>query len=676
MPRLQIDSVINVSSEDPAYPAKNLLSSAIGNDVKKWITQRNGEKQAHIVFKLKEKAQITNITIGNQNSSFIEVLVGDDNITEKEYQVLLPATEILTLREARGGANKTGVHFFIKDDLNKEAVEKKWSRVKVVCSQPYDPHCRYGLTCFVLKSIGESDETEKSPKRGDTSDPVEDKSALSDDTKDDINSWKQDMLKRLDASTSQPSTSTLPFNRIRLNKQPTADNSKNDRQKSPRKPSTDEAETKQKDKVTPRKQSSDEKGAKRKETTTQQRNRDPPAEPVRPTVDFNKILHDVRFSLSGYENPLRSEIRNKGLEMGAKYSNDWDTRCTHLICAFINTPKFNKVKGHGKIVTRDWIEQCHSKRRRLPWRKFALDNRDRQQPISEEDEEEDDKDKKKQTKGDRRKRLPSESSSDTEDEIQRVEARKQRLAAKNGVTNGAGPGVAPRRKQTATKTRDQLYDADTDVSEDEEDEFGGDNSDADPDFKLGSQEERSEKDESMIVVDDDDEDDVGDSETQLDTDSENDEPKKKKKKKRVRQVRVRVRNQVNVKREPKKGNAHDLSLVSRVADVLVSSDEDTNRPDTINLDLPALPDISPHTYYIADDEKGVSREYLVRYITAFDGTILEQLSNRVDYAITDSKTIAEKIIENHPTVVTVKSEWIWDSYEADKLLPTENYHLS
>ncbi|RZF39274.1 hypothetical protein LSTR_LSTR016252 [Laodelphax striatellus] len=77
---------------------------------------------------------------------------------------------------------------------------------------------------------------------------------------------------------------------------------------------------------------------------------------------------------------------------------------------------------------------------------------------------------------------------------------------------------------------------------------------------------------------------------------------------------------VKVKRERKKGDVHNLSLVSRVAGTLASdSDEDMTRPDTTNLKLPALPEMPPHTYYIAEDEKGVFREYLIRYIKSFDG---------------------------------------------------------
>nr|CAH7731728.1 unnamed protein product [Callosobruchus chinensis] len=99
---------------------------------------------------------------------------------------------------------------------------------------------------------------------------------------------------------------------------------------------------------------------------------------------FYKLLEGVVFVISGIPNPDRSEIRSKALEMGAKYKPDWDSSCTHLICAFANTPKFNQVRGSGKIVKRNWIEECHSQRKRLPWRRFALDKNDKGDDSEEE----------------------------------------------------------------------------------------------------------------------------------------------------------------------------------------------------------------------------------------------------------------------------------------------------
>lgn len=52
-------------------------------------------------------------------------------------------------------------------------------------------------------------------------------------------------------------------------------------------------------------------------------------------------------------------------------------------CAFKNTPKYNQVHGKGKIVKKDWIERCHALRKRLSWRKFALDLNDAEQTDSE-----------------------------------------------------------------------------------------------------------------------------------------------------------------------------------------------------------------------------------------------------------------------------------------------------
>lgn len=71
--------------------------------------------------------------------------------------------------------------------------------------------------------------------------------------------------------------------------------------------------------------------------------------------------------------------------MGAKYRPDWDSNCTHLICAFKGTPKYNQVHGKGKIISKLWITDSHLKRIKLPWRRYALDPNDKNQPESEDE---------------------------------------------------------------------------------------------------------------------------------------------------------------------------------------------------------------------------------------------------------------------------------------------------
>lgn len=42
-------------------------------------------------------------------------------------------------------------------------------------------------------------------------------------------------------------------------------------------------------------------------------------------------MSNVIFVLSGFTNPLRSELRNKATTMGAICKDDWDKSCTHLM---------------------------------------------------------------------------------------------------------------------------------------------------------------------------------------------------------------------------------------------------------------------------------------------------------------------------------------------------------
>jgi hypothetical protein len=46
---------------------------------------------------------------------------------------------------------------------------------------------------------------------------------------------------------------------------------------------------------------------------------------------FAFLLSDVIFALSGFQNPLRSQIRDLGIKLGAKYLPEWTVDCTHLV---------------------------------------------------------------------------------------------------------------------------------------------------------------------------------------------------------------------------------------------------------------------------------------------------------------------------------------------------------
>lgn len=58
----------------------------------------------------------------------------------------------------------------------------------------------------------------------------------------------------------------------------------------------------------------------------------PPTPIKRPTYKpFQELMRGVIFTISGFQNPLRGDIRSKALAMGAKYKPDWDNTCTHLV---------------------------------------------------------------------------------------------------------------------------------------------------------------------------------------------------------------------------------------------------------------------------------------------------------------------------------------------------------
>lgn len=118
----------------------------------------------------------------------------------------------------------------------------------------------------------------------------------------------------------------------------------------------------------------------------------------------------------------------------------------HFRCAFANTPKFKEVQGKGKIVTKEWIKDCYTKRIRFPWRRYALDRNDQGDDESE-DEICEKKDSPPRT---------TNSGTDTEDEIERI------LTKQNNDTVDKKVVKEFRNENKDKKVNKDPYDMDTD----------------------------------------------------------------------------------------------------------------------------------------------------------------------------------------------------------------------
>uniref|UniRef100_A0A1B6C320 BRCT domain-containing protein n=2 Tax=Clastoptera arizonana TaxID=38151 RepID=A0A1B6C320_9HEMI len=469
MAPIQIDRVISVNSEDAAFPATNLLN----NNNNKWKC-KIGENQATIVLQLKEPTLINAIDVGNAHSAFIEVLVGKCSSPNKNFQVLLTTSTLMSVRDSKYGNNVNGVTFFRNSDLLKPIVDEKWDQIKIVCTQPFNKHVKYGLSFIVfhglvnknneestlghfnLKKV-ESDsniragrwftkrkELEKAvtpltaaaaireastptgislakhkkitkagtPLNGKTKDKKK-KQILEmmgreeedqDDSDKDPDYQVESEGSEYDLSydwEDSPNVKRKPvLHKLNANKLLDI-------------PSTSTSNTRR----TPKRMSNNMRSHKK----TKKCKMDVPPRIIKPQKPFNMLMKDVTLVISGYKNPLRGSLQSKAMSMGSKYKKDWDNTCTHLVCAFPNTPKFNQVRGKGKIVKKDWVEDCHDQRKRLPWRRYALDLNDQEKPESEEEifEETSDKNAHIFELGIRRRTVSDGSDgSVTEDEIE------------------------------------------------------------------------------------------------------------------------------------------------------------------------------------------------------------------------------------------------------------------
>nr|XP_022340749.1 DNA repair protein XRCC1-like [Crassostrea virginica] len=501
MPIIKPQHVVSFSNAETNHPAENLLKP---EGTYKWKVPPG--KPATIVLQFEKVTEIHSIDIGNEGSAFVEVLVGKSTATsEQDYEVLLVASSFMTPVESRNETNRNSVRMFGPEKLNKSVAAQKWDRVKIVCTQPFNKTASYGLSFITFHSppaANEQKEKESGTKKigaftlkPESEDPISTGS---------IFGKKKEVTTPLTGAAAVRAASKL------------AEESRGTPGKNT------EIKPVKKEATLSDKPSTSQGGSKRKHAVSDDEDEAPPPRPPmkkqstsissvassskgadKPKIKrtksdtsghskpFHKLMEGVVFVLSGFQNPFRGELRDKAQEMGAEYKPDWKKGCTHLICAFQNTPKYNQVKGKGKIVKKEWIQHMYKQKTALPWRKYRLGDADTPEGTSEEESEnEDHTPAKKQpvkntTSKEKVKQLPekpstkskskkgvnfdedtdseggdapyggdTDSGGDTEDELERVKAK---LASESKDSNPYGDSTdedEPAKKSKLSPSKD------------------------------------------------------------------------------------------------------------------------------------------------------------------------------------------------------------------------------
>ncbi|XP_065755013.1 DNA repair protein XRCC1 [Phocoena phocoena] len=624
MPEIRLRHVVSCSSQDSTYCAENLLKA---DTYRKWHAAKAGEKTISVVLQLEKEEQIHSVHIGNDGSAFVEVLVGSSagGAGEQDYEVLLVTSSFMSPSESRSGSNSNRVRIFGPDKLVRAAAEKRWDRVKIVCSQPYSKDAPYGLSFVRFHSPPDKEEAEASSQKvtklGQFRVKEEDESASSlrpgalffsrinktppVAASDPAGpSYAAATLQASSAASSASPASKTVGSTSKPQESPRGKRKldlSHEEKKTPSKPSTQPSPPALKrpklSAPTPTPATAPVPAAARGAAPGKPRGEG--AEPRAPRAgpqELGKILQGVVVVLSGFQNPFRSELRDKALELGAKYRPDWTPDSTHLICAFANTPKYSQVLGlGGRIVRKEWVLDCHRMRRRLPSRRYLMAGPD----SSSEDE-------------------GGSHGGSSGDEAPKPP--RKRLQTKAKPSQAAGPS-SPQRPPTPEETKPP---------------------------SPGPQEDTDTKGEQSEGQDNGAE-DSGDTEDEL---------------RRVAEQK---------EQRPPSGEENGKDPYAG------STDENTDNegpPESPNLPIPELPDFFQGKHFFLYGEfPGDERRTLSRYVTAFNGELEDYMSDRVQFVITAQEwdpSFEEALMDN-PSLVFVRPRWIYSCNEKQKLLPHQLY---
>ncbi|KAM9852294.1 DNA repair protein XRCC1 [Aulostomus maculatus] len=504
MPEIKLQHVVSCSTEDSTHKAENLLSS---DTYRKWKAAKTGEKQTSVILQFEKEEQVHSIDIGNEGSAFVEVLVGNSSaVRDQDYEVLLVTSSFMSPTESRNGTNMNRVRFFGPSQLQKSTAQEKWDRVKLVCSQPYSKNIAYGLafvtfhsppdkndppppTSPKLTKLGQFRVKEDSPSSGSSLQPgslffnrdtsTKSSASLKVSPKNEKLSYAAAALQsggsshpsgQVPSSNSSspqaPAKRKFEFSKERQSAPGPPPLKKVSPGSSPEgKPLTPKLKTSPASTPSPSTSKASSAQASANKKRESQSKPEPKPKPQKAKaqsaqqVPFKQIMEGVVFVLSGFQNPFRGELREKALDMGAKYRTDWTSDSTHLICAFANTPKYSQVKSAGGIIVRkEWVIDCHKRKQQISYKRYLMDGAESssESEMEEDDQSEEEIITKTPQKRERQvtpKKTPvkkeedeyagstdvdepggdDDSAADTEDELMRVETeRRQKRPSTEG----------------------------------------------------------------------------------------------------------------------------------------------------------------------------------------------------------------------------------------------------
>ncbi|GBM56937.1 DNA repair protein XRCC1 [Araneus ventricosus] len=673
MPEIKIKHVVSFSSEDKIHKAENIVKA---ETYRKWKCATPGEKSPSIVLQFEKATQIHSIDIGNESSAFVEVLVGRSSDTVNNYQVLLVASSFMSPLESRNETHTNRVRMFGPDKLSQNLKDEKWDCVQVVCTQPFNKNIQYGLSFIKFHSPPEKNEDKpaESESKNTTVKFGAFRIRYDDDDEDNsppIGSWQERKNKMINSSltSSQDSpsyaaavlaSSNSPQSLQQNNPQKRKLDSTKDGEPPAKKESPLNVVNKEKlgpkDVVVPKKKENvpspkNNAVGTKNNNNNQSRNENKPSTSnnkegkVLKRKPFNKIMENVVFVISGFVNPLRSEIRDKAIEMGAKYKGDWDKTCTHLICAFVNTPKYIQVRSQGgRVVTKDWIIDCYKKKVPLDWKLYMLGNYtmdessnkdDNSVGSSEEWSDEDEEEEEMSVKKKKTKKATPKLNGKKSDKVKKVTKPKLKSSSDSDSDDGK-PSVSGKidakkvqsfSPKNVPKSSKNVFDQTPKNDSETEDE------DALADY---------------MAVTDRDSDSGGNTEDEI----------------------------LKVEKE----NSKKAALKAKLKEESCEDDSDSSllpsKVDTSNLPLPELPNLFKRRHFFLYGDFTSNRYHdLQRYITAYNGIIEDYMSDTVKYVITEAKWDKnfEEALESNEDLIFVKPEWIFKCHEAQKMLPYQPY---